>query len=54
MHPARLSSVLLLGTFFDPERPWAYFMRMERRMLPVGIQTLGNIRARNCYYETSA
>ena len=23
---------------------------MERRMLPVGIQTLGNIRARNCYY----
>ena len=23
---------------------------MERRRLPVGIQTLGNIRARNCYY----
>ena len=23
---------------------------MERRMLPIGIQTLGNIRARNCYY----
>ena len=23
---------------------------MERRTLPVGIQTLGNIRARNCYY----
>ena len=27
-----------------------YFARMERRRLPVGIQTLGNIRARNCYY----
>ena len=23
---------------------------MERRTLPIGIQTLGNIRARNCYY----
>ena len=23
---------------------------MERRTLPVGIQTLGKIRARNCYY----
>ena len=35
---------------FDPERPEAYLVRMERRRLPVGIQTLGNIRARNCYY----
>ena len=40
----------LSGRPFDPERPEAYFARMERRRLPVGIQTLGNIRARNCYY----
>ena len=38
------------GIPFDPERPWAYFARMERRRLPIGIQSLGNIRARNCYY----
>ena len=40
----------LPGSPFDPERPGPYFVRMERRRLPVGIQTLGNIRARNCYY----
>ena len=40
----------LPGSPFDPERPGPYFARMERRRLPVGIQTLGNIRARNCYY----
>ena len=35
---------------FDPKCPGAYFTRMEKCRLPVGIQTLGTIRARNCYY----
>ena len=38
------------GSPFDPERPGAYFARMERRTLPVGIQSLGEIRRMDCYY----
>ena len=40
----------LPGSPFDPERLRTYFARMERRMLPVGIQSLGEIRRMDCYY----